>query len=89
MATTMERSTTRIKVQINPDCATDPNSRWTAFASSEGVAIPKFAGKSWKSEQSACKAARKWLDEQDAKYVPNPYNVSKWVPSTADDVLTH
>lgn len=85
----MERSITRIKVQINPDCVTDPNTLWTAFASTEGVAIPVFAGRSWKSEKAACNAARKWLDEQDAKHVPNPTRVSEWVPSTADDVLTH
>lgn len=68
MSTTMERSTTRITyhvsritVKITADQPGDHTSLWTAFASSEGVAIPVFVGRSWKSEANACKAARKWL----------------------------
>jgi hypothetical protein len=89
MATTMIRELTRIKVQITADQPGDPASLWTAFASSEGVAIPVFAGRSWKSEANACKAARKWLNVQDAKHVPNRANVSRWVPSAQDDVIAH
>lgn len=89
MSTTMICDVTRITIKINPDQPNDPTSRWTAFAMSEGVAIPVFAGRSWKSETSACKTARKWLDAKRARHVPNPANVSQWVPSTADDVLTH
>jgi hypothetical protein len=88
MSTTMTRSTTRITIKINQDCPSDPSSRWTAFASSEGIALPKFAGKSWKSEQAACKAAHAWLDEMDAR-IGSAVQPGNWTASTADDVLTH
>jgi hypothetical protein len=76
-----------IKVRTSSDCPSDPNSLWSAFASSEGVAIPVFGGKSFKSQKSAEHAARKYLEQAAARIVVTPKVVS-FKPSTADDVLT-
>ena len=76
-----------LKVQISPDQPKDPKSRWSAFASCEGVALLYFAGKSFAKQRTADRAVRNYLVEKAAKSTPIERK-SSWVPSTGDDVIT-
>lgn len=77
-----------LKVQCSPDCPTDSTSTWSAFASSCGVAVPKFAGKSWKTQAAAERAIVKFLNESASRFVP-ANNIAPFVPNTMDEVLSH
>lgn len=56
-----------LKVQASPNNHKDPASRWSAYASEDGASLTYFAGKSFKSQASADKAIRKYLETRAAR----------------------